>query len=145
MEKKVGIGVVIRDEDGEFLVAVEGQKLNVDQPIVAEAYALWKAIDVCRELRLVKVLFEGDAQVVVNAVNSATEDLSFYGSLIEDMKMLLKQRTEWTVQYTHRTNNEAAHLLAKESLSIQIDFAWFEDIPDCIQRIVESESLCNHQ
>ncbi|KAF5477421.1 hypothetical protein F2P56_004061 [Juglans regia] len=142
-EMKVGIGVVIGDEDGEMLIAVEGQKYDVDQPVVAEAHALRKALDVCRELSFDKVLFKGDAQVFIKTVNNASEDLSFYGSLIEGMKQLLKHRTDWIVQFTHRTNNGAAHTLAKESLSLQSELIWIEDIHDCIQRIVESESYCN--
>ncbi|KAF5471762.1 hypothetical protein F2P56_008532, partial [Juglans regia] len=108
-QRKVGIGVVIRDEDGELLVAVEGQKFNTNQPAEAEAQALWKAMVICRDLRLEKVIFEGDAHVIVKAVNNASEDYSVYGSLIEGIKQLLKGRTNWIVEYTHRSNNVAAH------------------------------------
>ncbi|XP_035546588.1 uncharacterized protein LOC118348634 [Juglans regia] len=82
-QRRVGLGVLIRDEDGKPLVAVEGQKDNVDHPAVAEAQALWKAMVICRDLRLEKVIFEGDAQVIVKAVNNASEDFSVYGSLTE--------------------------------------------------------------
>ncbi|XP_035547284.1 uncharacterized protein LOC118348864 [Juglans regia] len=141
-QRRVGLGVLIRDEDGKPLVAVEGQKDNVDHPVVAEAQALWKAMVICRDLRLEKVIFEGDAQVIVKAVNNASEDFSVYGSLTEGIKHLLKGRTNWTVQYTHRSNNAAAHTLAKESLHSQTELVWIEDIPDSIQRIVKRECHC---
>ncbi|KAF5450457.1 hypothetical protein F2P56_030810 [Juglans regia] len=43
-QRRVGLGVLIRDEDGKPLAAVEGQKDNIDHPAVAEAQALWKAM-----------------------------------------------------------------------------------------------------
>lgn len=46
--RKVGIGVVIIDEEGKVLVAIGGQRNNVDQPTIAETHALWKVMELCR-------------------------------------------------------------------------------------------------
>lgn len=58
---KMGVGIVIRDEKGEVLVSLSMPKSNVCSPIVAEIYALWRAVELCNELRLTDVVFEGDA------------------------------------------------------------------------------------
>ncbi|XP_041003960.1 uncharacterized protein LOC121249317 [Juglans microcarpa x Juglans regia] len=115
--RKVGLGrVVIRDEEREILVAVGEQKRFVLDSTVAESYALWKALEVCRDLNFRKVLFEGDAQVIVNAGNEGKEDYSIYGSVIEDAKKLLKAREQGSVKFVYRKTNEAAHVLAKEAI-----------------------------
>ncbi|XP_042978176.1 uncharacterized protein LOC122308928 [Carya illinoinensis] len=43
--KKTGIGIMIRDEQGEAMVTVCDQKLNVVEAAVAESYALRKAVE----------------------------------------------------------------------------------------------------
>ncbi|KAF5469997.1 hypothetical protein F2P56_010551 [Juglans regia] len=91
-DRKVGLGVVIRDEEGEILVAAREQINYLTDSATAECLALWKAMEVCRELNFNRVLFEGDAQVIVNAVNKGDEDYSSYGSVIEDAKKLLKAK-----------------------------------------------------
>lgn len=65
----MGIGIVIGDEEVEVLVAMGGQRSNVDQPAIVESHTLWKAMEVCRDLSFNKVTFEGDIQVIANAIN----------------------------------------------------------------------------
>lgn len=82
--RKVGIEIIIRDEEWEVLVAIGGQRNNIDQPVVAENHALWKArkaIEVCRDLRFDKVIFDGDAEVIINAVNNVKKIYHFMGVL----------------------------------------------------------------
>lgn len=48
------------------------ESLNVvSQSVVAEAMALRKAVELCIEMGFNKVIFEGDAQVVIKEVESA--------------------------------------------------------------------------
>ncbi|XP_042973011.1 uncharacterized protein LOC122304814 [Carya illinoinensis] len=96
--RKVGVGVIIRNERGEVMVACHEQKLNVADPVTAECYAFRKAMDLCRDLYFDKVIFEGDAQVIINAVNVQVEDLSYVGSLVEELRRSLKRCNEWRVQ-----------------------------------------------
>lgn len=72
-----------------------GQRSNVDNPTIAKSYAMWKAMEVYKDFNFNKVIFEGDAQVIVNAVNDVQEDFSIYGSVIEYVKKLLQTRNGW--------------------------------------------------
>ncbi|XP_035544636.1 uncharacterized protein LOC118348020 [Juglans regia] len=94
-QRKVGLGVVIRNDKGEVMAACCESKSFVDQPAIAEGWALRKAMELCEDLRFNKVIMEGDAQVVVNAVNSQIEDLSYFGSIIEDLKVQMKEWPNW--------------------------------------------------
>lgn len=125
--RQMSIGVIIRDEKGDVIVAYSGARGNVDQPVIAEGYALRKALELCTDLGLNKVTFEGDAQNIVKAVHNSDEDLSPYGNIIEDSKSILSIWSNWTVQYTHRNTNIIAHSLAKVALHSNVERVWIEE------------------
>ncbi|KAG2708037.1 hypothetical protein I3760_05G172800, partial [Carya illinoinensis] len=155
-EMKVGVGVVIRDRKGKSWLQWVDKEVIIDHPAIVESHTLWKAVEVCRDLNFNKVIFEevcrnlnfnkvifeGDSKVIVNAVNDVNEDISFYGSVIEDIKKLLNTRNEWNVQFVYENSNEVAHLLAKEVLHLQSELVLIEEVPNCIRNIVERERSC---
>lgn len=49
-QRKVEIGVAIRDEMGEALTACCDQKMHVQHSATTKCMALWKAIELCRDL-----------------------------------------------------------------------------------------------
>lgn len=55
----------MRDGEGEVLTSLCMSKMNVSQPILAEIHALWWAIELCFELNLKNIVFEGDAQTMI--------------------------------------------------------------------------------
>lgn len=67
--QKMGIGVVLRDCDGNVLACLCSPKPFFSQPIVAEAWALWRVFIFCSKLGIEKAQFKGDAQVLINAIN----------------------------------------------------------------------------
>jgi hypothetical protein len=64
--KKIGVGVVVRDESGTLLASF------------AEAVAPWKAVVFSSELGFPRVIFEGDALEVVNALKQDSSCWSRY-------------------------------------------------------------------
>ncbi|KAF5477203.1 hypothetical protein F2P56_003868 [Juglans regia] len=81
---KMGAGIVLRDGESEVLVALCMSKMNVNHLILAEFHALWRAVELCIELNMKNIVFEGDALVVIKAVNSKKEVWVWYGQPIED-------------------------------------------------------------
>lgn len=77
------------------------KKPYVTQPDLVACLALWHTLELCKDLGFDKVILEGDAQVLLNVDNSEGEDLSYLGHIIEDIKGVLRGRSEWRVQYTH--------------------------------------------
>lgn len=43
--KKMGVGIIIKDSDGEILVSLCMNKRKVSHPIITEIRALWKALE----------------------------------------------------------------------------------------------------
>ncbi|XP_041001550.1 uncharacterized protein LOC121247238 [Juglans microcarpa x Juglans regia] len=143
--RKMGAGVIIRNERGEVMATCHDQKQNVFEPALAECYALRKAMDFCRDLNFDKVTFEGDAQVVINTVNDPVEDLSLNGSIIEEMKMMLKGWQGWKVQYSHRDTNTVAHKLAKAALNSEEEKVWIEEAPVFVLNSLHFNKHCIDQ
>jgi hypothetical protein len=67
---RMGFGVVVRNEKGDVIAAQCQSTLGLFDPAVAEARAALLGVPLCRECGFMRVHFEGDAQTVVNAVNS---------------------------------------------------------------------------
>lgn len=65
-----------------------------------------------------KVQFEGDSQVLVNAISSDAVCEAWSGHLVEEAKEILKMRPLWSISFDHREGNRAAHTLAKFSLNL---------------------------
>jgi len=82
-ERHIGIGIVARDEHGNFLGARAITKKVVTTPNVAEAMAALEAILFCKQAGFFNVLLEGDAKQVVNDVNHGSLNLSTAGHFIE--------------------------------------------------------------
>ncbi|KAG2685531.1 hypothetical protein I3760_10G129600 [Carya illinoinensis] len=68
--KKMGMGVVARNHEGELMFSICVARCFVGDVQVAKAKALWKAMEMAAVLNLQKVCFVGDAQKVIKVVRS---------------------------------------------------------------------------
>lgn len=109
-EKKhmMGVGVVIRDDHGEVTACLSAPQTCFSHPIVAETRAPWKAFQFCKDLGFEYGFFEGDSQQLVTAINSEADCDAWYGHLIEEAKIFLKNQPYWSVSFVHREGNQAA-------------------------------------
>ncbi|XP_042976027.1 uncharacterized protein LOC122307281 [Carya illinoinensis] len=143
--RRMGVGIIIRDNEGEGMVAVCDQIRNVENPVVAECYALRLAVELCSELYIHDATFEGDAKNVIMAVQKDEEEMSDFGSLIEDIKFYFNRNADWHLQFTFRESNTVAHCLAKKALSLLEKTVWIEEMPDFIGSNLVTEKLCNSE
>ncbi|XP_041001662.1 uncharacterized protein LOC121247365 [Juglans microcarpa x Juglans regia] len=115
--QKVGVGVIIRDHNGEQMAACSEPNLLLPQPLIAEAAAMRKAIELCIELGFNRVIIEGDAKVILEAVVNPNTCWTAYGQIIQDVKESLKELNDWKIIFVRRKRNEVAHILAKMAVS----------------------------
>ena len=73
---QMGLGVVVRDSFGNLLAARCETRLGCLALAVAEVKAVLLAIQFCRKMGFLRVHLEGDAKIVVDAVNSVDVDKS---------------------------------------------------------------------
>ncbi|BFG31609.1 hypothetical protein CerSpe_178830 [Prunus speciosa] len=90
-------------------------------------------------------IFEGDAAVVVAAVNRAGQDYSNIGTIVEDVRHLQKQFPGSLFQFTYKEANGVAHRLARFGLHNVDNYFWFEVPPDLIQDALLCDVLSRGQ
>ena len=82
-----GIGVVIRDAGGSFVVGIALRHEGCTNPLRAEFSATRASLLFAWELRLRQVHLESDAKQVFDRIISSKEDLSYNGSTLADILM----------------------------------------------------------
>jgi ribonuclease HI len=87
---RVGIGVILRDERGQVLAAMSKTRNGTLEPSTGEAFATSTAICFCRDIGVQRVVLEGDAKQIVDAVNSNLTSWSRFGHLIDDTRWILE-------------------------------------------------------
>jgi ribonuclease HI len=77
--KTMGVGAILIDEKGQVVAAMAKVIPHFRDPTVAEAVALWKAVNLCSDIGVSQVEFEGDSLEVVQAVNGESPCWKSYG------------------------------------------------------------------
>lgn len=114
---KMSIGIIIRNDMGAVMVCQSSFRTFFSHPIIAKGWALLRAMELSRTW-LLHVDFEGDAQVLIQAIDKEQECLAWYGMLVKEIKCILKLRPQWDVSFFSTEGNCAAHVLAKYGLSL---------------------------
>lgn len=112
-ESSYSLGMVIRDDHGQF---VTGKNMRCPGEITvmeAEARGVQEAIDWIEELSLQGVSIERDSELVVRAMHSDSEHYLEVGHSIESCKMNLRQRPDLSLCHVKKQLNHVAHLLVR--------------------------------
>lgn len=86
VQQKMGIGLIIWDYQGDIMACLCSSQSLLSHLIVVEYIALRRAITFCMELGFVSTQFEGDSQILINAINSEVESEAWFGHLVEEAK-----------------------------------------------------------
>jgi hypothetical protein len=115
--KVIGMGAIVRDSDGTVLAMMCDTMLFVQDPVLAEALAARRAIELCLLLGIRKIILEGDALQVVHALQVSNRGPSVIGPIVEDARYLCRRFLDFEVRYVHIGANGEAHRLAKLAFS----------------------------
>jgi ribonuclease HI len=139
--ERIGLGSVIRDQEGNVKAAQCIVRTGRFEAGTTEALAAVQTLILCRELGLPKIQLKGDAANVVKALNSKTEDWSRSGHIIKDACFLKQQFLFCEIIYVGRKGNNVAHNLAKLAASMGLERQWRDECPDCISEIIREEQI----
>lgn len=115
---RMGVGVVIRYHNGDFLAAYSQVHEVHDQimtPEIAEAHAVRCAVALARGEGLDKVILVSDCLSVIQRINAPGRDRSLIGVVIEDIKTLSRMFSSVTFRHVSRLCNNSAHILARRA------------------------------
>ena len=87
-----------------------------------------EGVQLAWELGLREIIIEGDAQVVIKALQNSESCSWPIQKVVEGSLQSLSCFKAWTASHVSRTGNEAAHLLAKMSKNLLNCKIWVEDI-----------------
>ncbi|XVF58184.1 hypothetical protein PTKIN_Ptkin07bG0043300 [Pterospermum kingtungense] len=134
-----GIGIVIRNEAGEVMSAKATKVQYVDNPFLIEACTAIEALEFASECGFRDIVLEGDALTIIKRLLNSEEDRSAIAHQVEEGRTLIPNFLKCKIQHCLRNCNEAAHYLAKFSLTLSSEIIWIEECPNCIKNIVNDD------
>ncbi|KAF5480830.1 hypothetical protein F2P56_001543 [Juglans regia] len=102
VHSRMGVGVVIRNWEGRVTATLRSSRSIFPDAKLAKAMAALRAVLLCKQLGISRVLLEGDALNVVNDINLETKDWSSAGMIIQDIKAELQNLEYGSAQFISR-------------------------------------------
>ena len=97
------------------------------------------AVSLAKELNFDQVIIEGDAEVIIKAINNGGFLSSSFGHIIRDIKLLSSAFHKVSYSHTHRQGNRVAHRLAKIACNFSPFQVWMEDVPPDLASVYLSD------
>lgn len=107
------VGMILRNDKGEFIDGMLRSFNDEVSVLEAEAMELYEALLWLRELEVRQVIVECDSLLVVNAVLKNITYMSEVGTVFEDCRAILRQRSDFKDQHVRRQANKTVHNIAK--------------------------------
>lgn len=116
LDNKMGIGIIVRDHEGEVMGFMMASKPYITDPVVDEAVVALAATVFSRDMRLKKVILEDDVLQIVPSLRMNVMNWSKYDQLITNARVIPSGLQALQVNHIWRKSNDIAHRLAKEGL-----------------------------
>ncbi|KAL5784349.1 hypothetical protein ACOSQ2_006741 [Xanthoceras sorbifolium] len=124
----VGLGAVVRDSHGLFMAELSRKFVGLVSIEVAEAAAILNSLHLALQSGFSRLLVESDAFNVVNYILSRDPPRTEVGLIISDILSLCSNALV-KLALVPRSANSVAHLLGRNSFSIDVVSIWLEDTP----------------
>ncbi|XP_030930265.1 uncharacterized protein LOC115955973 [Quercus lobata] len=143
--KQSDVGVIMRDEDGN-VVAAMCRKLDLPLGVLeTEAKALEIGMTFAEEVGLRDMVFEGDSQLIINAVHGTGEAVSSVLNIIQGVLRKAQCFRTFDFLHTKRQGNVSAHLLAQHAQKVESLAVWLEECPSQVAHACAKDiSLFQH-
>ncbi|XP_023901011.2 uncharacterized protein LOC112012867 [Quercus suber] len=138
-ENKAGIGVVVRDCNGEVLASLIQQLEQAYQPVEVEAIAACRAVEFGSEIGVDCAIVEGDSEVLVKALRNNDNGLIHFAPLINDISLFSGLFSELSYSHIRRDDNKVAHSLARLAVMTPGCTVWMEDVPSRTLPFVQAD------
>ena len=133
------LGAIIRNDQGLVMAAY---KHPIPLPTSVETMkvlATHSAIYLARDLNFNKVIFEGNSEIIIKAINKGDLVSSSFGHILKDINLLSKTFHKVSFCHTHRQGNRAAHGLARMACNFSAYQVWMEDVPPDLSAVYCSD------
>jgi len=142
VEKDGAWGFIIRDSDGQAVVAGSGRLSAVPDAISAEGEACLAALEAAMNRGISRVIIETDSTNLVSALRGNAYDQAPGGVIFSEARGVLEMHFDDVIFYAiPRTCNQAAHELARFGLSRDPDLpsVWEDPLPGFVTTLVDRD------
>ncbi|KAK9983940.1 hypothetical protein SO802_033465 [Lithocarpus litseifolius] len=136
---RAGGGGIICNSRGEW-VSGYARAIGHTSSVAAELWALRDGINLCIALNLTNVIFELDAQLVVNLVQKGSDRPSGNDVIIADCIEGLQKIPRTRVQQCFREGNKCADALARRGALLPQDFVIFHSPPADVDLLINLDA-----
>jgi hypothetical protein len=124
--------VLPRDHTGKMIIAKSLTRSGYLSPAEVKALVVDTTTQIYKAWGMDRVLFVGDAKVIIDAINNGERSWSMRSPIIQDLNVHLQEFSQWRIAYCNRETNLPAHELARLATSSEMDELWVADPPACI-------------
>ncbi|CAB4316546.1 unnamed protein product [Prunus armeniaca] len=136
-----GVGVVVRNENGEFMAACGRRLQGSYEARQTEFMAAIEGLCFAIDMGFTDAILEMDTQVCIQSILSTEECNGVDGLMIEEVKSLLNNFRAVGCQWTPRCGNKVAHALAQFIIHCNEFVTWIEDVPIWLLPVLEADVL----
>ena len=137
---KAGLGVVIRNCQGNVMASLSEQAPLPFSPDIVETMAAARAISSAQELGIRPFILEGDSEAVIKTFMAAEDSLSSFGHIISLAKSTLVTNECISFSHTYKSGNKVAHNLARHARHVRSLIVWMEDAPPHLYSVLFADS-----
>lgn len=112
---KYSYACVVRDSRGQFLEAISSCKQGMVNPEMAEVLGVREALSWIKRKSWQRVVVESDSLLVIQSIRSSVSMMSYFGSIVEECRSMLKELPEVKLLFIRRSANSVVHHIARVS------------------------------
>ncbi|KAG8485703.1 hypothetical protein CXB51_018966 [Gossypium anomalum] len=131
--------IVAKNNQGKVLFSRTILHPEVGTAFAAKALACLWAIRTSSEMGFPEIIIEGDSLSIVKKCNANIHDRSVISGYIRNIKQEMNRFSFISIQHINRSENQLAHLLAKECLSSGEVSYLEDDVPSHARQTMENE------
>ncbi|KAK1588351.1 hypothetical protein Q3G72_022403 [Acer saccharum] len=139
VERKIGIGIIIKDSESEVLVCCSQFIIANYNIKIANLIAILMGLQFAVDYGLSPNVIETNDAVVLNWIKNGNYDDSDFGCIVMDIRNFSIGLENLVHCLVSTSANKAAIELANHAMNLVEDAFWLEKFPSCISRIVESD------
>ncbi|XP_075655236.1 uncharacterized protein LOC142625472 [Castanea sativa] len=125
---KAGLGVIIRDNNGQAIASLSEQASMPFSPDIVEAMAAARALSFAQDLGYTSFILEGDSANIITTLSSDETSLSTYGHILSSGKDMIGADSCVSFSHVCRSGNSVTHNITKHARYVRGFSVWTEDV-----------------
>ncbi|KAL0005281.1 hypothetical protein SO802_012842 [Lithocarpus litseifolius] len=141
---QAGVGVVIRDNEGEVIAALSKQIHQPLGPLEIEAKAMETGVSFAWDVGIREVIFECDSKIISDALLGLCTPPMIISNILARVSLKFQDFGLAQVSHVRRQGNRLAHILTKHAKDIVNSnnfVTWIEENPSLIESAIAHNVL----